>query len=179
MNSCVVVVSVSMVLCMYNIFVPLLMLFAMCKGYCHLAMVCGVSPAFSFDLVTCCLFGKEQRAGVFGYLWETSLLLFSKLYAGCFFPLHHAQLLPGPTGPISTCLNCESGWKNSNSISVFCFLVVDGAEKRRLKGEVNNQRAVSAGKGMNCFTCLQDIGQGVTGLDYSKRAVWSIFGKVF
>lgn len=56
---------------------------------------------------------------------------------------------------------------------------MDGAKKRTLRGEINRQKAASAGKGMSCFTCLQDVGQGVTGLSYSKRAVCSRFGKVF
>lgn len=120
LKSCLVVLSVFMVLCVDDIFVTLLILLALCKGYCHPAMVCGISPAFSFDLVTCCMIGKEQTARVFGfekllcyYFLSSMLVLLST--SPCITATYH-----GPPGQFQHILAVKMHEK-SPVLSVFFF----------------------------------------------------------
>lgn len=117
----------------------------MCKGYCHPTRVCGISPAFFFrsgDLLYVC-----QGTNSWG-VW-LSLRNFSAII---FLALCWALLSTSPCttvtyyGQSQHVLTVKVGEKNSNPISGFSFLMMDDAEKRRWRGEVNRQRAVSAGK---------------------------------
>ena len=159
MKACLVVLSVSVVLYVCSILLTLLMLWPCAKAI--VTWLWFVAYHLPFLLIwwpAVCL-TRNKQLGCLAIFEKLHCYYFCSSILGVSFHfIMHKCYSPWPTWPTSACLNWKSGWRNSSFIHGFSFLVMDGAEKRTLRGERNGQRAVSAGKRLRCFKRLQDIG---------------------